>query len=163
MNDFTFSDNLTYLPPEQPVCYIVPEVQWNELENNLGNASITKDAALWCISGICGGGAITCIVSYFAYPQTQTADVIQIVKQYSFLGIGILIMIACIVIFLFAWKQTSSATAEIVKNQMNVLKKGFRKLTSEKVTQGSSNGPDEVEQASSNSTEHLIIPGHYLK
>lgn len=131
MSDITFSDEWSYCPPEQPDCLVVPEIQWDKLESNLKEASIARDAALWCLCGICGGGALTCLVSFFAFPLTQSPNMAQLVKQYAFLGSGLFLLIACVVIAIFEWKQGTAPIAKEVGAQMEVLKQGFRRLTSE--------------------------------
>lgn len=131
MSDVTFSDRWAYRPPEQPDCLVVPEVQWDELDSNLAKASVARDAALWCLCGICGGGALTCLVSFFAFPQIQDPSTGDLVKQYAFLGIGVVLAVASAVVGILAWKQAAAYSAGEVRAQMKVLKPGFRRLKSE--------------------------------
>ena len=131
MSDVTFSDEWAYRPPEQPDCLLVPEVQWEELHTNLKSASVTKDAALWCLCGICGGGMLRCFVTFFSYPEVTQATLAAQIKHFVFLGIAILLLIATVVVALLALRFASATTAGEVRGQMSVLKSGFRRLRAE--------------------------------
>jgi hypothetical protein len=123
-NSFEFKDTLSYKAPDAPDCLIVPEEQWDELQINLEKANPFRDNLIWVLCGICGGGAISCWATYFAFPP----DIEHLIKL-TFLVLGIVLPLATILFLILALKLGSEVTAESVKNQMAVLKKGFRKLT----------------------------------
>ena len=123
-NNFEFKDTLSYEAPEAPDCLMVPEAQWDEIHANLKSTHPFKDNLLWVLCGICGGGAISCWATYYAFP----ADIEHIIKL-TFLVLGFVLPITAIVIAIIAFKTGSETTADNVSGQMEVLKKGFRKLT----------------------------------
>jgi len=127
MNDnIDFSDGMTYQPPEASDCLVVPEVQWDCLYGNLqGNDSLIRDAALWALGGIAGGGAIALISGFFAIGSEGS-----VLVKVIFMVLGILLFLACPVLFWFANRFSPESTAKAVSSQMNVLKPGFRRLLS---------------------------------
>ncbi len=123
-NSFEFKDTLSYKAPDAPDCLMVPEAQWDELHTNLEKTNPFRDNLLWVLCGICGGGAISCWATYFAFPQ----DIDHVIKL-TFFVLGIVLPLATIAFLVLALKLGSEVTADSVKEQMSVLKKGFRKLT----------------------------------
>lgn len=123
-SNFEFKDTLSYQAPDAPDCLMVPEAQWDEIHANLEKVHPFRDNMLWMLCGVCGGGAISCWATYFAFPS----DVEHLIKL-TFLILGIFLPLAAITFLVLALKLGSETTAESVKDQMSVLKKGFRKLT----------------------------------
>jgi hypothetical protein len=124
-NNFEFKDTLSYEAPASPDCLMVPELQWDELYNNLQKTHPIRDNLLWSLFGVCGGGFISCLATYIALPA-NTSDLLKI----TFLLLSIGCPLASIVLLILAIKTGSETTATAVCEQMSVLKKGFRKLTS---------------------------------
>ncbi|MBA6409048.1 MULTISPECIES: hypothetical protein [Pseudoalteromonas] len=123
-DNFEFKDTLSYKSPDALDCLMVPEDQWDEIHNNLKNTHPFRDNLLWVLCGICGGGAISVWATYFAFPK----EIGHIIKL-TFLVLGILLPIVSLVLAIIALKTGSETTSENVSSQMDVLKKGFRKLT----------------------------------
>ncbi|MCI5126972.1 MAG: PspC domain-containing protein [Candidatus Electrothrix sp. AUS3] len=123
-NNFEFKDTLSYESPEAPDCLIVPEAQWDELYNNLKETKAFRDNLLWMLCGVCGGGTISCWATYYSLPSTA-GDLLKL----TFCVLGVLLPILTILFLVLALKLGSEVTAESVREQMSVLKKGFRKLT----------------------------------
>lgn len=123
-NNFEFRDTLSYKSPEAPDCLIVPEAQWDELHDNLQKSSPFKDNLLWMLCGVCGGGTISCWATYFSFPK-NVGPLLKLI----FLVLGIILPLATILFLILAFRLGSEATADSVRGQMSVLKKGFRKLT----------------------------------
>ncbi|MBW3691621.1 hypothetical protein ACK31Z_12430 [Aeromonas dhakensis] len=121
---FEFKDTLSYTAPAAPDCLMVPEVQWDELQSNLSKIRPFRDNLLWVFCGIFGGGAVSCWATFFTF-STETPENI---KNYFF-NAGIILPIATLICIVLALKLGSNVTADNVKGQMEVLKKGFRKLT----------------------------------
>lgn len=131
-NAFTFSDNLTYQAPASTDCLVVPENQWDKLHASLReNTSVARDAALWTLAGITGGGAIALFSTFFSFG----AGVSDFAKEVS-LGLGILLGLSCCVLFWFANKFNFESTAKSVSLQMDILKPGFRRLVASSKTEG---------------------------
>ena len=126
-NNFEFNDTLTYQPPDADDCLIVPEAQWDQLYTNLEKANIFMDKLLWMLCGICGGGFLTYIATFFTLPTDGES-----IQKPTFLMFSLILLIAAIFFFIVANKLGSGVTAESVRDQMAVLKTGFRKLTKSK-------------------------------
>lgn len=123
--NFTFADTLKYEPPNEPDCLLVPEAQWDTIHDNLKKSNSFRDNLLWTIAGLCGGGGISCWVTYLTFP-----DGAELVLEISFLVLAVILSIVAVILIVLANKLGSDTTVETVKSQMDVLKKGFRKFTS---------------------------------
>jgi hypothetical protein len=123
-NNLEFKDTMSYQAPESPDCLMVPEAQWDELHGNLKKTSPFRDHLLWMLCGVCGGGTISCWATYIAFP-----DNVEHILKLTFFILGIVLPLATLILLILALKLGSEVTAESVREQMTVLKKGFRKLT----------------------------------
>ena len=123
-NNLTFTDTLSYQAPDAPDCLVVPEAQWDLLHDNLKKTNPFSDNLLWMLCGVCGGGTISCWAAYFSSPAN-----VEDPQKDVFLFLGILLPIAMAALLILALKLGSEVTAVSVREQMTLLKKGFRKLT----------------------------------
>ncbi|MFQ1594527.1 hypothetical protein [Aeromonas sp. Y293-4] len=121
---FEFKDTLSYTAPAAPDCLMVPEVQWDELQSNLSKINPFRDNLLWVFCGIFGGGAVSCWATYFTISDVALTEI-----KNNFFNAGIILPIAALICVLLALRLGSNVTADNVKGQMEVLKKGFRRLT----------------------------------
>lgn len=129
-DDITFADNLTYQAPESGDCLVVPDAQWEELSGNLAKSSTVRDVVLWTMAGVLGGGSVTCIATYAAFPNAISGAGVPEAdpRALNFVMAGIAFAVLAAAVAVAAWKTGSAATADAVGAQMRVLKKGFRRL-----------------------------------
>ena len=124
--NFEFTDRLSYEMPDAPDCLMVPEEQWDQIQSNLKAAHPFLDNCLWIVAGIAGGGAISCWCTLGSF----TVDTADWIKHLFVTASFVLPAIAVITAFA-AYKFGSETTSKEVASQMEVLKKGFRKLKTE--------------------------------
>lgn len=125
---FEFTDTLSYQSPEAPDCLMVPEAQWNKIHENLKQTKPFRDNLLWVLCGVFGGGAISCFITLPTISDTA--------PDYYF---PVYLVVAIVLVFLaigsgvVATKLSSETTSQEVAGQMDVLRPGFRKLTTKGV------------------------------